>query len=122
VRKFLSIIFVVTYVASAVQPHLTLIDFYLKRDFYTQNYCINLDAGITQCRASCYLQSLLEEEQNDNDAEIVVLKKLKSAENLTQNEDRDFKSDSIPIVHNTNYDHNYRLDLATSIFHPPKLS
>jgi hypothetical protein len=81
VKNLLSIFFVGVYLLGSMQTYRVLIDFYWNRDDYTQNYCVNLDAGITQCRASCYLDKLLEEEkENEGSTQIALTKKLKSVE------------------------------------------
>jgi len=98
-----------------------LVDFYWNRDDYTQKHCQFIDLGITQCRASCYLGSLLEEkEDEDSDAKIISNQKVKLIE-ITNGEkiniDQLYSSRAVRsgIVARL-----YFYDFLPFIFHPPK--
>jgi hypothetical protein len=81
VKILLSIFFVGIYLVGSMQTTWVLTDFYWNRDDYTQKYCINLDAGITQCRASCYLERALNEaDKNGSNAELVKTEKIRITE------------------------------------------
>lgn len=120
-KKILSISFVLIYLFGSLEPSWVLIDFYWNRNDFTQKYCVNLDKGITQCRASCYLESLLKEERNgDQDSHLAILKKGKSEEkrndlgamlmDCTEPDETRFS---------LFYD-NYLFDFSNFVFHPPK--
>lgn len=65
-KYLISISLLIVYLAGSIRSSWTLIDFYIHRDDLTMKYCRFLDQGITQCRASCYLESLLAEEEKTN--------------------------------------------------------
>ncbi len=119
-KQLLSIALLLTYLAGLIQPNLTLIDFYLHRDDYTQRFCVNLDEGITICRASCYLDKLIAEAQKaENPNKLVVVEKGKSPELICQN------SIEKPIlqVESTSRELTRKLQSQGGIhcvFHPPK--
>jgi hypothetical protein len=121
VKNFLSIFFIGIYLLGSMQTSWVLVDFYWNRDDYIQNYCVNLDAGITQCRASCYLDKLLEEEKgNSKNAQIALLKKLKSTE-FSQNWIEVEREVEISQNRYTSFYLNfYHFDFTDIIFHPPK--
>ncbi len=120
-KYLISISLLLIYLGGAFHTSWTIVDFYWNRDYYTQNYCINLDAGITQCRASCYLQNLLEEkQQTDTEYHLKMVKKIETSE-LTNNsggflhyDEPSEKSNSII------YYHTYHFDYTDGVFHPPK--
>lgn len=120
-KNFLSIFFVGIYLLGSMQSSWVLLDFYWNRDDYTQNYCINLDAGITQCRASCYLDKLLEEErENEGSAQIALVKKLESVE-FPQSWIKAEAEIEVPQnTHAAFYRNFYHFDFTDIIFHPPK--
>jgi len=99
----------------------TIVDFYWNRDYYTQTYCVNLEAGITQCRASCYLQNLLEkEEQQDTKFHLTPVKKIESSE-CTNNIAGSLDYEKQPEQSNSIiYYQIYHSDYADGVFHPPK--
>jgi hypothetical protein len=121
VKNLLSIFFVGVYLLGSMQTYRVLIDFYWNRDDYTQNYCVNLDAGITQCRASCYLDKLLEEEkENEGSTQIALTKKLKSVE-YPQNWNNVESEIEVPQHMHAAFNRNfYHFDFSDIIFHPPK--
>ena len=111
----------IIYLAGTMQSSWTLIDFYWKRDYYTQNYCINLDAGITQCRASCFLENkmAMEREESSN-SEIAVSKTSKSVECPSKELQTLFlglKDISIEMEYPEDL---YKFEFAHQVFHPPK--
>lgn len=119
-KYIVSIFFIVIYLLGVFQTSWTLIDFYWKRDYYTQNFCVNLDAGITQCRASCFLEKKLASERDDSsNPEIALVKTSKSVElsfqemysNLADQKD---KSETGFLEDSYNFEYSYK------IFHPPK--
>ena len=98
-----------------------LIDFYSHRDAYTQKYCRYFDEGITQCRASCYLEQLLEKEQNDQpEAYFVSSQPFKMTEQV-KNENFIFGHLYNPAKQQHPYQCIlYQSGYAKYIFHPPK--
>jgi hypothetical protein len=121
VKRLISILFAGIYLVGFLQSYWVLIDFHLKRDFYTQQYCIKLDAGITQCRASCYLEKKLESKrQTDNDAQIVIVKNNKYLE-LPFEEKLNSAINSLEqSPKNGYYQNSYHFQFNHLIFHPPK--
>jgi hypothetical protein len=77
--------------------------------------------GITQCRASCYLEKLLEEDQkNDYGVFVSMVKKFKTTEfnnqqriAIKQKESRRAEKTATDPVF-------YYFDFAKAVFHPPK--
>ena len=60
-------------------------DFYWNQNDYTEKYCQVLDKGITQCRASCYLDNLLEKKHKEpSEALINSQQKVKVVEITTE--------------------------------------
>lgn len=109
------------YLSGSFQSSWTLIDFYWKRDYYTQNYCVNLDAEITQCRASCYLEKKLTSENEDSsNPEIALVKNSKFVELPVQEllDQSIIKMDTSDLL-NYHLD-NYKFEFSYKIFHPPK--
>jgi len=119
----MSISLLITYLTGSLPSSWTLIDFYLNRDDYTQKYCRFLDEGITQCRASCYLENLLEEQQSkEPDAKILSIEKYKITE-LTSQEILELQLISNPGENATPYlSNHYQIDFLYVVFHPPKMS
>ena len=120
-KNFLSILFLGIYLAGSLQPSLTLIDFYMNRDDFTQKFCVNLDKGITQCRASCYLTKLLDEEQNNNGNDYLsMVEKIKTTE-YSNHQRPTIKPDDEPASDKVTISPaSYRSDFSMAIFHPPK--
>jgi hypothetical protein len=120
VKQFLSIALLLTYLSGLIQPNLTLIDFYLHRDDYTQRFCERLDEGITTCRASCYLDKLIAEAQKtQNPNKLVVVEKGKSPELISQI----FIDKQVPQVEITTSETAKELQSqggVPCVFHPPK--
>ena len=120
-KNFFSIFFLVIYLAGFLQPSWTLVDFYMNRDDFTQKFCVNLDKGISQCRASCYLEKLLDEEQSNNGGVYLsMVEKFKIIEysnhqRLTVKPDVEQVSDKAIIK-----PAKYLFDFSRAIFHPPK--
>jgi hypothetical protein len=122
VKILLSIFFVGIYLVGSMQTTWVLTDFYWNRDDYTQKYCINLDAGITQCRASCYLERALNEaDKNGSNAELVKTEKIRITEfkvdQLLNFEHGEF----LERLHFSLYGNTYKFEFAEFIFHPPKI-
>jgi len=121
VKNFLSVFFFGIYLMSSMQSSWVLIDFYLKRDYYTQKHCINLDAGITQCRAICYLEKKLESKrQAEADAQIVIVKNYKYIELPFKELLVSFINISKESPKNGYYRNSYHFQFNHLIFHPPK--
>ncbi len=120
-KYLFSISFIIIYLVGVLQPSWILIDFYRNRDDYTQKYCINLDKGITQCRASCYLENLLEDQQNEkSDAKFISSQPYKMIE-LIGREKTDFSIFSDNEKYRSHYiSDQYQFDFFHFIFHPPK--
>ena len=119
-KNLLSISLLMIYLGGAFHSSWTLIDFYWNRDYYTQNFCINLDAGITQCRASCYLESLLEaENQQNSDANLNTFKKFKIEEQTNKLIECNHTPD-LSQFHFFYYRNHYDFDFSDFVFHPPK--
>jgi hypothetical protein len=94
----------------------------MNRDDYTQKYCLYIDEGITQCHASCYLETLLEnQQQEESEAKLVASRKYKMTE-LISYENFDFsyldKFEKQPSFYNSTQ---YQFDFSNYIFHPPKV-
>jgi hypothetical protein len=99
-----------------------LIDFYLNRDDYTQKYCLYIDEGITQCHASCYLETLLEnQQQEESEAKLVASRQYKMTELINY--------ENIDLSHLDKFEEQrsfynsgqYQFDFSNYIFHPPKV-
>ncbi|MCG8309965.1 MAG: hypothetical protein MI975_21395 [Cytophagales bacterium] len=71
-KHIFSISLILIYLVGTFQSSWVLVDFYWNREDYTQKYCQFLDEGITQCRASCYLDNLLEEQHNKTSSEKIT--------------------------------------------------
>jgi len=98
-----------------------LVDFYWNRDDYTQRYCQFLDEGITQCRASCYLDDLLEQRQNEtSDTNILSTQKVKIIEFANADEINIHILSNIHDRLNGHKSDQYHYDYHQFIFHPPK--
>jgi len=110
------------YLLGSMQSSWVLMDFYWNRDDYTQKYCQLLDQGITQCRASCYLNNLLEEKQNETaKAKIVSSQKVKIVE-IVINEELTISDLSTGLQSPIGYcPSQYQFDFHALIFHPPKV-
>jgi peptide methionine sulfoxide reductase MsrA len=108
-------------VIGSFQSSWVLIDFYWNRDDYTQRYCQFLDQGITQCRASCYLENQLETQQQDHsDAKIVSSQKVNVVE-LSSSEEYEFEDIlKIEIQLKGYLSCQNHFDFHLFIFHPPK--
>ena len=120
-KYLFSISFLFIYLVGTFHSSWTLIDFYWHRDDYTQKYCRFLDEGITRCRASCYLEyRLKEEQQNTNEAKISSEEPYK----ITELSNRDIPNLNLlkkTIRHSVTYVADYyRLELPHFVFHPPK--
>ncbi|MCK5105388.1 MAG: hypothetical protein KAR17_21340 [Cyclobacteriaceae bacterium] len=98
-----------------------MIDFYWNRDDYTQKYCLYLDEGITQCRASCYLENLLKDQHKDkSEAKLISSQQYKMTE-LISYEKIDFSNLNKLEKHRSFYDSGpYQFDFLHFVFHPPK--
>jgi len=105
----------------SLQSSWLLIDFYWNREDYTQKYCLLLDEGVTQCRASCYLDNLLEEKKKDPaKTHINSYQKVKIAE-ITHDEELSLHTFIGIQNYNAGYPPDgYHFDFHYSIFHPPK--
>ena len=94
----------------------------MNRDDYTQKYCQYLDEGITQCRASCYLENLLEnQKKNKTDATIISSQQHEITELISQEKipiDSFFTLGKISAFYDTGH---YQFDFQKLIFHPPKI-
>ncbi len=119
-KQFLSIALLLTYLSGLIQPNLTLIDFYLHRDDYTQRFCERLDEGITTCRASCYLDKLIAEAQKtQNPNKLVVVEKGKLPELICQNS-IDKKVPQVEITTSETATELQNQGGVRCVFHPPK--
>ncbi|NJN24854.1 MAG: hypothetical protein HC819_02130 [Cyclobacteriaceae bacterium] len=65
-KQIFSISLLFVFLTGSIRPAWVFIDFHANRDDYTSQYCIMLDQGITQCRASCYLTNQLKVGQEEN--------------------------------------------------------
>jgi hypothetical protein len=121
VKYLISISLILIYLAGTLQSTWVLVDFYWNRDDYTQKHCQFIDLGITQCRASCYLDNLLKEkEDKDSDAKIISNQKVKLVE-ITDGEKINIDQlYSSKAVRSGFIAHQYRYDFLPFIFHPPK--
>ena len=94
----------------------------MNRDDYTQKYCMYIDGEITQCRASCYLENLLENQQkNKADSTIISIQQHKIKELISQEKisfKSFFKLGKISVFYDTGQ---YQFDFQKLIFHPPKV-
>ena len=98
-----------------------LVDFYWNRDDYTQKYCQLLDQGITQCRASCYLNDLLEEKHDEtSNSKIASTHKVKIIE-IGSDEELAISYSLSGLSPQMEYcPSQYHFDFYSVIFHPPK--
>ena len=117
-----SISLLLIYLVGSIQSSWVIIDFYWNRDDYTQRYCRYLDEGITQCRASCYLENLIENQQeNQLDANIITSRKIKIAEFIICSK-IEFTTHFNIHKHHSNYIFDqYHFEYLQFIFHPPKV-
>lgn len=93
----------------------------MNRDDYTQKYCRLLDQGITQCRASCYLDDLLAEQQSgQEEAQIIISQQQKFYELISP--EKTSLDHTFETKKNTSffYTHLYEFDAQQFVFHPPK--
>ena len=121
-KYVISISLLTFYLVGSLQSSWVLIDFYMHRDDYTQKYCRFLDEGITQCRASCYLNDLLEEQQKDaHNSAIVTAQQPKTLELFEQNPFSTAISFSIQKQKIYCKPGNYQFDFQNLVFHPPKV-
>ncbi len=67
-KQTISGLLLLLYLFSQWYSYRILIDFYMFRDYYTLNYCENLDSEITGCRASCFLEKQLKQEGKNKEA------------------------------------------------------
>ena len=116
-----SISLILIYLIGTFQSSWILVDFYWNRDDYTQKYCQFLDEGVTQCRASCYLDDLLEQQQNKTSSEKITasqeikISQIANDNFTTLNDVFDFRkkaSGDIP--------ERYHFDYLPFIFRPPQ--
>ena len=116
-----SISLLLIYLVGSIQSSWVLIDFYWNRDDYTQKYCLYLDEGITQCRASCYLENLLKDQHKDkSEAKLISSQQYKMTE-LISYEKIDFSNLNKLEKHRFFYDSGpYQFDFHHFVFHPPK--
>jgi len=122
VKILLSIFFVGIYLVGSMQTTWVLTDFYWNRDDYTQKYCINLDAGITQCRASCYLERALNEaDKNGSNAELVKTEKIRITEYKVDQLLNPKHTKSLKQVLYLFYENTYKFEFSEFVFHPPKI-
>ena len=121
-KYLFSISFILIYLLGSLQSSWVLIDFYWNREDYTQKYCQFIDEGITQCRASCYLNNLLEEKQNETaKAKIVSSQKVKIVE-IVIDEEYTISDLSTGLQSPIGYcPSQYHFDFHALIFHPPKV-
>ena len=108
------------YLAGTFHSSWTLVEFYWNRDDYTQKFCQLLDQGITQCRASCYLEDLLDDKSDTSGNKILSNHKIKITE-LTNF--CDSYAIRVPFSMTGLIEHNpswYAPDYYPVIFHPPK--
>ena len=121
-KYLFSISFILIYLLGSLQSSWVLIDFYWNREDYTQKYCQFLDVGITQCRASCYLDDLLEEKNKEPaKAHVNPHQKVKVTEII--NDDR-ISFYSYAGDQNLIYAYpsgQYHFEFYDPIFHPPKV-
>lgn len=121
-KYLVSISLLLIYLAGSIQSSWILIDFYWNRDDYTQKYCLYIDEGITQCRASCYLENLLEDRHNyKSEAKLISSQQYKMSE-LISYEKIDFIQLNNPENHQSFYNSGqYQFDFLHFVFHPPKV-
>ncbi len=120
-KYLFSISFIFIYLLGVLQPSWILIDFYWNRDDYTQKFCINIDEGITKCRASCYLDNLIEDQQHEkSEAKFISIQQSKMTE-LISWEIIDFSNFLYLEKHRSKYVSNqHHIDFFNFIFRPPK--
>ena len=94
----------------------------MNRDIYTQKYCQFLDEGITQCRASCYLDDLLKENQSDEPVAKIGSSSQQKMSELISQEIVIFFNETKLDKHQSFFDSDpYQFDFLQFIFHPPKV-
>jgi hypothetical protein len=121
VKNFVATFFIFTYLIAVFHTSLILVDFYWNRADYTAQYCVNLDRGITTCRASCYLAERLEQEQEKKGTpQIALSKNQRTAEFSYQPEVFIPEMDDSETLAETIYQDNYFFDFTTFVFHPPR--
>ena len=121
--KYLVVIsLLIIYLASAFQSSWTLIDFYMNRDDFTNKYCEFLDQGITQCRASCYLEKIMSHEENgESKSQILPSYKTKVVEIICGE-----VTNLIPVyvgkeTYQQYYSKPYTEEFRSTVFRPPIL-
>ena len=117
----LSIFSLIIYLIGSVQSSWVLVDFYWHRDDYTQQYCHFIDQGITQCRASCYLDDLMDDQQNETSGtKIILIQKIQVVE-IASEEYIDTTAHYLFYKQANRYIADYyQFDFHQLIFHPPK--
>ncbi len=121
-KYFVSISLLVIYLAGTIQPSWFLIDFYMNREEMTRKFCVNLDKGITMCRASCYLENVKKERTKESDKKIVIPEKIKTVEVITQNQKQNLIPEAAITVVPLCYVRHYTFTYLASVFHPPKIT
>ena len=121
-KYLFSISFLIIYLIGVIQPSWILIDFYTHRDEYTLKYCRFLDEGITQCRASCYLQSQLDSQQKENTESKFIASQQQKKHELNKQEKTSLYDD-FDTVEKTTFFYStwHQYNVIHIIFHPPKV-
>ncbi len=85
-------------------------------------YCQYIDEGITQCRASCYLENLLEDQQKGkSNAKLISSQQYKMIE-LISFEKIDFIHLNTLEKYQSIYNFGqYQFNFLHFVFHPPKV-
>ena len=121
-KYLFSISFLFIYLLGTFQPSWILVDFYWNRDDYTQKYCLSLDEGITQCRASCYFENLLKNHQKDSPESTFISSLQYKMTELIRQENTDVIYNIKQEKHQSFYNSGqYQFDFCQLIFHPPKV-
>ena len=76
-KQFFSLVIVTILLASQMRATIIIVNYYLNREAITQEFCVNLDKGITSCQGKCHLKRTLgdEESKKTNGPQIIVEKR-----------------------------------------------
>jgi hypothetical protein len=92
----------------------------MHRDDYTQKYCVFLDQGISQCRASCYLEKLLDDKKQNREENLRSSEREKDQEKISEEDSGPIKVFTELSANSFHYANTYQFDVFQFVFHPPK--
>ena len=123
-NKTIAILLTSLIISLTFKDLLTYAHFYVNRDFISRTLCINRDKPKTNCRGKCYLNKLIQENQEQEKNIPNPIKEKKSNIVFLPTIDR-----FLPGIANTNKKRkrisytpgSYSFAFSNEIFHPPQL-